>query len=207
MSKRKISECMSIRINVGNYQHIELTKYAEEEIDYSTTSEREDKEDALRDDLINSLVRSMNEVPKRLGKGVEAAQEVEEAIVKAVPEWLKNNPVPNIANGAGKTNVCNSAEQKANKDANTSNTSDLILEDPKAVEPTKIVETVADEDLFEDEQMSEVKKVDTKVEEVEDTKVEEVEDTKVEETKKTDDDNLESISIFDDDDDDLFGDN
>ena len=47
MSKKKIAETINVRINVGNYQHIELTKYAEEEIEYSSTEELQSKEDSL----------------------------------------------------------------------------------------------------------------------------------------------------------------
>ena len=38
MVKRKIAECINLRVNVGNYQHIELTKYVEEEIEYSSAT-------------------------------------------------------------------------------------------------------------------------------------------------------------------------
>ena len=116
MSKRKISDCYNVRINVGNYQHIELTKYAEEEIEYSTPQERVQKEDALRDELIASLYRSMKELPAKLGRGVESAVEIEESIKKAIPGWLANNPVPNIANGAKKAVISDSAHQRDNQD-------------------------------------------------------------------------------------------
>ena len=63
MSTRKISECINIRINVGNYQHIELVKFAEEQIEFSTEAERIQKEDKLRDDLVASMTRSMKAIP------------------------------------------------------------------------------------------------------------------------------------------------
>ena len=193
MSTRKISECISIRINVGNYQHIELTKYAEEEIEYNSDKEREIHEDALRNDLLSGLIKSMHEVPKRLGKGVEEAQEVEEAIVKAIPEWLKNNPVPNIANQASQNNLKNAAEQKNNKDSNAKNTSDVIIENESTnnsdIKSDKL-ETI-DEDLFNDEPKhnNEVQK-------------------QMPESNSKDNNDLESLfDDDDDDDDDLFGDN
>jgi len=116
MATRKISECINIRINVGNYQHIELVKYAEEEIEYTDATDRKKKEDALRDDLVESLLRSMKAIPERLGKGVESAVEVEERIKKAIPEWMEKNPIPNIANGGKKLEISSAAEQKDKKD-------------------------------------------------------------------------------------------
>ena len=112
MANRKISECINLRINVGNYQHIELTKYAEESIDYETDAERIAKEDQLRDELVDSLKRSMQAIPEKLGKGLEEAIEVEQAIQKAIPEWLENSPVPNLANNAEKKFIQDAAEQK-----------------------------------------------------------------------------------------------
>jgi hypothetical protein len=100
--KRKISECINIQINVGNYQHIAITKYAEEEIEYSSEVERTQKEDALTASLVESMTRSMKAIPEKLGKGVAEAIEVEQAIKKTIPEWLAKNIVPNIANNAKK---------------------------------------------------------------------------------------------------------
>jgi hypothetical protein len=116
MEKRKISECVNVRINIGNYQHIEITKYAEEEIEFSSASERIQKEEALTDDLTQSLIRSMKAIPERLAKGVDQAVEVQALIKKAIPEWLANSPVPNIANNAKKNEIKADADAKSNKD-------------------------------------------------------------------------------------------
>ena len=154
--KRKIAECINVRINIGNYQHIELTKYAEEEIEFLDVKELVAKEDDLRNDLVSSLIRSMKYIPEKLGKGADKAIEVEESIKKAIPEWLEKNPVPNIANGAKKTDIRNSAEQMANKtiqEASVSNTLSVI-EEPEKTEKTEKTEekvTVDEKDLFEDD--------------------------------------------------------
>jgi hypothetical protein len=102
MSLRKISDCINVRINVGNYQHIELTKYAEEQIEYATEAERIAKEDRLVDELVASMKRSLNVVASKLkgGESLKNVTEVEESISKRIPEWLENDPVPNIANKA-----------------------------------------------------------------------------------------------------------
>ena len=96
--KRKISACLNVRINVGNYQHIELVNHAEEEIEFDNDAERIAQEDQLTSDLTSYIVRAMRNIPAKLGKGIENAQQVEEAIQKAIPDWLAKGPVPNIAN-------------------------------------------------------------------------------------------------------------
>jgi len=160
MSQRKISECINVRINVGNYQHIELSKYAEETVEYSSKEELIQKEDSLRDDLIASVIRSMKAIPERLGKGVEAAIEVEESIKKAIPSWLENGAVPNIANLPKKKNLQDVAEQKNNKDESAKNlveVTDTVIPEVKAEEKKSEVTVVttktpvSSDDLFEDD--------------------------------------------------------
>jgi hypothetical protein len=199
MAKRKISECINVRINVGNYQHIELTKYAEEEIEFDSTKERVEKEDILRDDLIASLVRSMKTIPEKLGKGVANVVEVEEAIKKAIPEWLAKDPIPNIANGALKQNNRTASEQLANKENLLKEEINKIkaIEVREKIEPktevkaevareekTEINDPLSNSELFEEDKP----KVEEKKEKT----------SKVEKVAKTDD-------IFDDDD--IFGEN
>lgn len=173
MSERKISECISIRINVGNYQHIELTKYAEEQIEYSTPKERMEKEDELRDDLVASIVRSMKAIPEKLGKGIEAAIEVEESIKKAIPEWMEKEAVPNLANTAKKKEIQNEAEQKEQKDKAEDNLSEVLEEAPSQKEKTK---TTSESDLFEEDEMPEPKTVDGADDPIEDEKSKDADD-------------------------------
>ena len=146
--QRKISECINVRINVGNYQHIEIVKLAEEQIEYSSDAERVQKEDQLTTDLVASITRSMKIIPEKLGKGIENAVQIEESIKKAIPEWLANGPVPNLANGARKLEVKVSADQKNEKDEQIKMTEKLAPTDaPVPVAPTSVVEEV----LFEDD--------------------------------------------------------
>ena len=153
MSKRKIAECLNVRINVGNYQHIEITKYAEEEIEYSSDSERIQKEQSLRDDLLTNLITSMKAIPERLNKGVAQAQEVEESIKKTIPEWLASGPVHNIANMAKAKVIQVAAEQKDNKDEHSKEVDVFAEQDTK-----KLIEQMSTE---------EVKKVIEKIEQME----------------------------------------
>ena len=115
MSTRKIAQCISVRVNVAQYEHIEFTKYCEEEIEFSSAEERVKKEDSLREDLVASLMRDFREVPKQLGKGLAQTLKVEEAIQKALPQWLSQNPIPNIANNSKKIDVKNTAKQYVEK--------------------------------------------------------------------------------------------
>jgi hypothetical protein len=189
MATRKISECINVRINVGNYQHIELSKYAEESIEFSSDEERIAKEDQLRDDLVVSLVRSMKEIPKKLGKGIDQAIEVEESIKKAIPEFLEKGNVPNIANVPKKNHVQDTAEQKNQKDQAEENLSEVTSD--KVISDEKASDTESDEDLFEEDEMP-------KSEDKEEEKKEEKEAVVAEAG------NLNEF--FGEDDEDLFGD-
>lgn len=209
MAKRKIAECVNIRINVGNYQHIELTKYAEEEIDFESVAERVQKEDALREDLIVNMMRSMKAIPERLGKGIDQAVAVEEAIQKAIPAWLENGPVPNIANGAKEKVIQITAEQKNNKDSQVAIPEEKNAPKDVPDEPTVPAEAleapsakISDEDvkdLFEDDAPSAPAKDVAATPEPE--KSEEVK--KDEKPAKSAKDDLKEF--FDDEDKDLFG--
>jgi len=207
MAKRKIADCINVRINVGNYQHIELTKYAEEEIEYSTDLERTQKEESLRDDLVTSLIKSMKAIPERLNKGGQNAQEVEESIKKSIPAWLANGTVPNIANMAKKQEVQVTAEQKSNKDDYSKDSAkDMdVFEDPKpeSKEEMKQVLSIIDSkpdipeidkvdasDLFEEDKAS-VSAVVSEVKEVKEAK-------KISIDKKSEFDDIFDDDIFDD---------
>lgn len=95
--KRKIARSVNVRVNVGNFQHIELTNYCEEEIDYSSQQDLLEKENALFNDLIDSVVRDMNSIPDRLGKKDVPIAQLNESITKAIPEWLEKDPIANLA--------------------------------------------------------------------------------------------------------------
>jgi len=204
MSQRKISECISVRINVGNYQHIELTKYAEESIEYSSEKERIEKEDQLTNDLVVSLRRSMKSIPEKLGKGIDQAIQVEESISKAIPEWLATSAIPNIANGAEKKHIQVVAEQKQKKDESTANLAEVVKPEAKVETKVETKAVEAEESLFEDDTVEEpVKEVVKEV--VKETVKEVVKVEKVESVKSEDKASSGELEgFFDDDDDDLF---
>jgi len=110
--QKKIAVNLNVRINVGNYQYIDKTVYAEKTIEYENTDEMVAKEDALTEEALQNLIRNMRRIPERLNKGSDAVQDVEDRTVKAIPEWLKDGEVPNIANGAKSNHDKVTAEQK-----------------------------------------------------------------------------------------------
>lgn len=142
--KRKIAGCVNVRIRAGDYQHIEVVKYAEEEIEYSSKEELKEKEDALNSDLVDCLFRSLKSTASKLGKGQAEAIEVEESISKAIPAWLANDAVPNIANQAIKVLNTVADKQKAEKDKAIKTEKSVIMEevDSKMVKDSPVIENV-----------------------------------------------------------------
>jgi hypothetical protein len=88
MPDKKIASSLNVRINVGNYQHIELTKYAEKSIAYDTKEDMVAKENELTEELLSDMIRSMRTIPERLGKKTNAVQEIEERITVSIPEFM-----------------------------------------------------------------------------------------------------------------------
>lgn len=110
--KRKIAGSVNIRINLGNYSHVEVIKYAEQEIEFANDQERIEKEDALDKDVIENVYRSLKFSTEKIGKGEAVSAEVEETLKKTIPAWLENNPIPNLVNPAAKREVQVAALQK-----------------------------------------------------------------------------------------------
>jgi len=194
--KRKIADCVNIRIKVGDFEHIEVVKYAEEEIEYSDDKERIGKEDSLTNSLIESVMRSFIAIPERLKKGKTQAIEVEQKIIKAIPAWLAGDSVPNIANGAKKafnTEVDKQQKEKEksikadkaifpDEDAKIPKIEKIEKEKIKMDDPTLTSEVVKKggpdnssddvKELFEEDPPKSDKIVEPKIVEAETTKVE-----------------------------------
>ena len=153
--EKKIAETVSVRINVGNYQHIEISKYAEKKIEYNNEEEMKKQEDQLTDELIANLVRNMKTIPEKLGKKTDAVVAVEESIIKAIPKWLEEQPEPNIANKAKESNnnvIAEQVTQNKKQEQDLDEEKDLLEADPviekdnKKEEVKKVEES--DDDLF-----------------------------------------------------------
>jgi hypothetical protein len=144
----------------------------------------------------------MKAIPERLGKGVANAQEVEESIAKAIPEWMDNNNVPNIADKVKKHVVKVTAGQKANKDDNVEDILDFADSvssggDTSPSESSTGEAKVDEEDLFEEEEPPAKSEVEAEVPEVEVAAETEPLEVPLEEQK---------VDVLDDDFDDFFAD-
>ena len=147
MTKKKIAESVEVRISLENYEHIIFTKYAEKEIEYDSPQDMELKEAELNAELVNSLIRDMRLLPDRLGKKTEAVQRVEESIASKLPDWLKSENVPNLANAnkAKQTHERGVDAQQANKakqEEKIEEVTEVLAEEPKS-------DIANDDELFE----------------------------------------------------------
>ena len=190
MSKRKVAVSHNVRINVGNYQHIDCTFYSEEEIEYDSPEERVAKEDAVNDDVVSFLIRSVREIPDRLGKKTEAVQEVEESIKKTIPKWLAEDPVPNLANKAKSEHDSVTAEQKELKDSQTDDTLESEFSKIESKSEPEVKEVVPEEEV------KEVVKEEPPKEAVAEEEVKEEEKPKEKASDETDEDDLFDEDLF-----------
>jgi len=160
MLKRKIADCIDVLVNLGPFNHIQFTKYAEEEIEFDNDEERIAKEDSLRNDLVTRLLRDMDATTKMVGKGIAEVQKVEEAITEKIPEWLSNDPLPNIANVAKKKHIQDGDNQEKRRDDAKARVDEFEEEfgSPETQETQEEQEAQLDAvddtgDLFEDDEL------------------------------------------------------
>ena len=158
MEEKKIATSVDVLINVGSFEHLQITKYAEKKITYETPEEMIQKEDQLTDELVKDVIRTMRSMPDKLGKKTDAVTKIEEKINKKIPTWLEEGSEPNIANLA-KDNIAKvvaevnakKEEKEIKKQANKIETEEFLngkpqplvnsKEEPKSVEEPKKEET------------------------------------------------------------------
>ena len=149
--EKKIAETINVRINLGNFQHIEISKYAEQTIQFETKEEMVEKEDLLTTELVENIVRNMRTIPEKLGKKTQAVQEVEERISTTIPEWLKSNEEPNLAK---KKHIADTAKQKQEKDKEEDQITeiDTIMSDEKQTPEPELAKVgdAEETNLFDD---------------------------------------------------------
>jgi len=149
MKEKKVATSVDLLINVGQYEHLQITKYAETKIEYESQEEMVKKEDQLTDELVADVIRTMRSLPEKLGKKTEAVSAIEEKIMKKVPAWLENNPVPNLAEkkfqeAQGKESIRVEAKNESIKEESV-DVENLLGED--SIKSDK-EETNTEEDLF-----------------------------------------------------------
>jgi len=148
MEKKKIAETVNIRINVGNYQHIEISKYAEKEIEYADQEDMVQKEDQLTSELIDNLIRNMRTIPSKLGKDTSSVDKIEERLTKTLPDFMKGSQEPNLAK---KKSIQSEAEEKdtADKKEVKAKQTETLVSDDLDKNKSGEVEQIG-EDLFEE---------------------------------------------------------
>lgn len=97
MAQKKIATGVKVLIKVADFESIEIAKYSETTIDFDSQEDMVAKEEEHNADIVNDLIRSMRELPDRLGKKTTAVQDIEQKIEGAIPRWLEENPIPNLA--------------------------------------------------------------------------------------------------------------
>lgn len=109
--EKKIATSLEVLIKVAQYESIRLTKYGEAKIEYDSPEERIEKEERLSDEVLLDMITTMKTLPEKLGKNTNAVVEIQEKIIKRIPEWLEKGPEPNIADTAKKS--CEKSEAEA----------------------------------------------------------------------------------------------
>jgi len=162
MTEKKIGTCIKVLVNVGNYQNIEIAKYAESTISYDSNEEMIEKENLQTQELLSSLKRDMAKTPEELGKYEDKVEEFTDSVTKEMPKWLGEGAIPNIANKAKVLKEATDAKQVEVKQSKAKAVAsiDAILEEPEVVKEVKEVKVEEkddldslfgdDEDLFDD---------------------------------------------------------
>jgi len=171
MMEKKIATSVDVLINVAQWEHLQITKYAEKKITYENEEDMVKQEDQLTDELVKDIIRTMRSLPDKLGKKTNAVASIEEKIQKKIPTWLEEGAEPNIANTAkvnadkavAKANA--EAEQKkvkeetlksvaqADTDALFSEPEKASSEQPKDSDKDDNGRDLDDSDLFDDEDL------------------------------------------------------
>jgi hypothetical protein len=148
MEEKKIATSVEVLIRVADFESIRIAKYGETKITYESTEEMVRKENELNAELVDDLVRNMRSLPEKLGKrAVAPVAAIEDKIQKKIPEWLANNPIPNLAKDAsekGDMQAANKVEAKKEKEASQNDEVAKLVEPlapiPPVPEPVKPVE-------------------------------------------------------------------
>jgi hypothetical protein len=151
MEQKKIATSVDILINVGSYEHIQITKYGEKNISYDSKEDMVKQEDVLTDELVADLIRTMRDIPEKLGKKTTANIDIMPKISKKIPEWLNGNVEPNIANQAKNKSDSNTANANAKSEAKKVEI-DMEVPKEKATDEVKS-EKLSDEDMFNEEDL------------------------------------------------------
>lgn len=135
--QKKISESISVRIKVGDYQWVEISKYAEKTIEYQTEAEMIKLEDQLTDEITSNIIRNMRRLPERLGKKDIPIQEVESGIVRTIPEWMEEHNRNNVPKDKHEEVVEKQKQEHDKQEKNIIEIDELFTEEVKKESKTK----------------------------------------------------------------------
>ena len=156
MTEKKIGTCIKVLVNVGNYQNIEIAKYAENTINYETKDEMVEKENQQTQELLASLKRDLAKTPEELGKYEDKVEDFNRSVTNQMPKWLGEGVIPNIANRAKALKETSDAknEEKINDKNNVVAEFDSLINDkeesPKS-EPKDTKNEDNEDNLFGDD--------------------------------------------------------
>ena len=164
IQEKKIATSIDILMQPARFEHIQIVKYSEKKISYKNEQDMLKQEDQLTSELVADLIRTMRSLPDKLGKKTNAVELIEENIKKKIPEWLENNPVPNLAKkmyeNSQKEQFVKAEEKDVGKESdkvaelidNPEENDDKPIES-KADKPKEENKEITQEDLFDDSEL------------------------------------------------------
>ena len=168
MAEKKIGTSIKALINVGNYQNIEIAKYAETTISYESEEEMVEQENQQTQELLDSLKRDLQKTPEELNNYEDKFEEFKGSVSTEMPKWLGEGSVPNVADPVKAVKEkadAKKADELASQADAAKDFEDLISDEPKEEKAEEKVEEKVeasgdsndlddifddDEDLFED---------------------------------------------------------
>jgi len=139
---KKIATSIDILINVGRFEHIQVTKHGEADIEFENDDQRIKLEDQLTTETIEDGSRSLQIIVDVLGGKMEMPMKsIADKISKRIPTWLEDKNVPNLADTKFKKAVLEKGD-RMEKDKSSSDNSveassdDELFGSPSAPAPT-----------------------------------------------------------------------
>ena len=89
--QKKIATSIDVLINVDRFEHVQVTKYSEKQIEYRDEAERQQEEDKLTIEVTEDLVRSLSIMSEAIGgKTIEPTKAIVEKMRKKMYEFARN---------------------------------------------------------------------------------------------------------------------
>jgi len=149
--EKKIGTSVDLLINVARFEHVRVTKYSEQIIEYENEDEMKQKEDQLDKDLISNVVRSLTALPSSIGLNksrTEAVEAINDTVAKSIPEWM-GKPEPNIAKDVHSKAIAEEQAEKVekteSKEKENEELSNLLDLDDEKSEQAEVAEEVVEE--------------------------------------------------------------